>query len=98
MSSSRPTDAPRRPARWRSPAGWSLRTRIVAIMIVLLTTLGLVVGATAEIFLRQQLYNQLDSRLDTALHPVRPGSGNQELGGYIRPPGSFDNNRPFLGS
>jgi two-component system, OmpR family, sensor kinase len=97
MSSSPPTETViDRPARWRSPAGWSLRTRIVAIMIVLLTTLGIVVGATAEIFLRQQLYNQLDTRLDTALHPVRPGGGSQPFGGgYNRPPSG---DRPFLGS
>src|SRR4051794_18343849 len=78
MSSSPLTDLPAdRPARWRSPAGWPLRTRIVAILIVLLTALGLAVGTTAEIFLRQQLYNQLDTKLNQILHPIRPnGSGN----------------------
>jgi two-component system OmpR family sensor kinase len=76
MSSSPPTEiALDRPARWRSPAGWPLRTRIVAILIVLLTALGLVVGTTAEIFLRKQLYDQLDIKLSQTMHPLRKGPG-----------------------
>src|SRR4051812_434110 len=82
MSSSPLTDlSADRPARWHSPAGWPLRTRIVAILIVLLTALGLVVGTTAEIFLRHQLYDQVDSRLDKALHPQPPGGENRSDGG-----------------
>jgi len=78
MSSSPPTDAPvNRPARWRSPAGWPLRTRLVAILIVLLTALGLVVGTTAEIFLRKQLYSQLDTKLTTAMRPGGPNDKQQ---------------------
>src|SRR5690349_19725901 len=99
MSSSPLTDTPvdPRPARWRSPAGWSLRTRIVAILIVLLTALGLVVGATAEIFLRHQLYEQLDTRLDTALRP-RPGGGNEPDNGFPRDNGGgfSPDSHPFL--
>ena len=53
-----------RPARWRSPAGWPLRTRLVAIMIALLSVLGLVVGGTAELYLYQSLHNQIDKELD----------------------------------
>ncbi|GGQ67601.1 sensor histidine kinase [Couchioplanes azureus] len=52
-----------RPARWRSPAGWTLRTRLIALMVVLLTVLGLVVGATAEIYLHKTLYDRLDAQL-----------------------------------
>src|SRR3982751_3127767 len=64
MSSSPPTEPTlRSPARWRSPAGWSLRARLVAIMIALLVLLGLIVGATAEIYLHRSLYEQLDNRL-----------------------------------
>jgi two-component system, OmpR family, sensor kinase len=58
--------APSRPARWRSPAGWPLRTRLVATMIALLAVLGLVVGGTAELYLKQSLYNQVDSKLTEA--------------------------------
>jgi two-component system OmpR family sensor kinase len=99
MSSSRPTELPsRRPTRWRSPAGWSLRTRIVAIIITLLTVLGIAVGGTAEIFLRQQLYTQVDARLADSLHPNRP-NGNQPRGDYSPPPGGggFSPDQPFAG-
>jgi two-component system OmpR family sensor kinase len=69
MSSSPPTDVTERhPARWRSPAGWPLRTRIVAIMIVLLAVLGLAVGGTAEVILRHNLYQQIDTRVEDAQH------------------------------
>ncbi|BCY05445.1 ATP-binding protein [Actinoplanes sp. L3-i22] len=47
-----------RPARWRSPAGWPLRTRLVATMIALLAVLGLVVGGTAELYLYNSLRKQ----------------------------------------
>src|SRR5689334_21313728 len=102
MSSSPPTDtAVHRPARWRSPAGWPLRTRIVAILIVLLTALGLVVGATAEIFLRDQLYGQLDNKLRTAMHPAPGGKEKRDNSPFG---GGNDQNylnylhRPFIGS
>ncbi|GAB1644870.1 sensor histidine kinase [Krasilnikovia sp. MM14-A1259] len=52
--------------RWRHPSGWSLRARLVAIMIALLTVLGLVVGATAQIFLHKILYHQVDAQLSEA--------------------------------
>ncbi|GGK96133.1 sensor histidine kinase [Mangrovihabitans endophyticus] len=67
MFSSPPTDRPfARAARWRSPAGWSLRARLVALMIALLAVLGLIVGATSEIYLHNTLYSQVDTRLDEA--------------------------------
>ncbi len=67
MSSSPPTETTRtHPARWRSPRSWPLRTQIVATMIALLAVLGVVVGGTAEIFLRKNLYEQLDNKLQDA--------------------------------
>jgi two-component system OmpR family sensor kinase len=88
MSSSPPTDAMTSPvARWRDPAGWSLRGRLVAIMIALLAVLGLVVGASTEIFLHKALYDQLDSKLrDTAPRAqFGPGGGGN---GNRTPPGA----------
>jgi two-component system OmpR family sensor kinase len=73
-----------RPARWRSPAGWSLRTRLVATMIALLAVLGLVVGSTAEIYLYQSLHNQAHNELDDISKRIGfrgPGTGG------MRPPG-----------
>src|SRR5919205_3315067 len=81
MSSSPPTDVAHRPARWRSPAGWSLRARLVAIMIALLAVLGLIVGATAEIYLRSTLYHQLDTRLVEMNNRVMHGPGGFRPGG-----------------
>src|SRR5687767_3070554 len=52
------------PPRWRDPAGWPLRTRLVAIMIALLAVLGLAVGGTAEVYLHKTLYSQADAQLD----------------------------------
>jgi two-component system OmpR family sensor kinase len=72
MSSSAPASTP---ARWRSPAGWSLRARLVAAMIALLATACLVVGATTEIALQQSLYEKIDSQLRDSAGPP-PGSGS----------------------
>ena len=79
MSSNQRTDLPHhRPARWRHPAGWPLRTRLVAIIMALLTILGIAVGSTAEIFLSKTLYSQVDAQLDQAMNPFH---GNRNSGG-----------------
>ncbi|BCJ52483.1 two-component sensor histidine kinase [Actinoplanes sp. NBRC 14428] len=74
-----------RPARWRSPAGWSLRSRLIAIMIVLLTVLGLVVGGTAEIYLHNALYKRVDTQLAGASERALDGEGR----GGVPGPGFF---------
>ena len=91
MSLSQRTEVPHhRSARWRSPAGWPLRTRIVAAIMVLLTVLGLVVGASAEIFLSKTLYDQVDTKLTTAMNPGPPGGNDQNPGrGRGDPPGDL---------
>ncbi|HEU4348970.1 MAG TPA: two-component sensor histidine kinase, partial [Actinoplanes sp.] len=93
MSSSPPTDLASRPARWRSPSGWSLRARLVAVMIALLVVLGLVVGGTAEIYLHKTLYDQVDAQLaeTSMLTQNRPGGPGAE-GGFrgSRPPPNVD--------
>ena len=92
MSSSPRTDgALEHPARWRSPAGWPLRARLVAMMIALLAVLGLAVGTTAEVYLRKTLYDQLDTRLDNALNPGR----GPKIDGMAEP--EF-RDRPFPGA
>src|SRR3954469_19484546 len=84
-----PRPAEKAPARWRDVAGWPLRARLVALMIGLLMMLGLVVGATAEIYLHKTLYEQLDTRLtdmnDRAQHG--PGGGFRPEGNRM-PPGA----------
>ncbi|MEU8614197.1 HAMP domain-containing sensor histidine kinase [Actinoplanes sp. NPDC048791] len=89
MSSSPLTET--RPARW-NPAGWPLRTRLVAVMIGLLMLLGLVVGATAEIYLHRSLYQQLDSKLlETNAFNHPRGLGGPAFNSDKPPPGSEAN-------
>src|SRR3569833_2326544 len=98
MSSSQPAEAPLRP-RWRSLGTWPLRTRLVAIMIALLCLLGILVGGTAEIFLRKTLYEQIDSKLRDAqarshfyfdqLSGDYPQHGRPDGGGKGGPPGGI---------
>jgi two-component system, OmpR family, sensor kinase len=83
MSSSPRTDTRR--SGWRDPSAWPLRARLVALMIGLLLLLGLVVGATAEIYLRNSLYTQLDQRL-TDLTKFRGPDGPGDEGRI--PPGA----------
>jgi two-component system, OmpR family, sensor kinase len=90
MSSSQLTEA-----RWRHPSAWPLRTRIVALVIVLLSLLGILVGGTAEIFLRKTLYNGVDARLEQAMFPGPRGGGH---GNYSFEPPHDSRNRPFGGS
>jgi len=78
--SSRPPTSPR--PLWRDPAGWPLRTRLVAIMIALLAVLGLAVGGTAEIYLHKTLYSQADAQLDQV--------ADRSIGGPGRRPGPFN--------
>src|SRR4051794_1047588 len=85
MSSNPPTEPAERAARWRSPAGWSLRARLVAIMIALLAVLGLIVAATAEIYLRSTLYDQLDARLIEMNSRALHGPGGFRPGGRPLP-------------
>jgi len=104
MSSSPPTDVTLTsspPARWRNPGGWSLRTQLVTIMIVLLAILGLVVGGTTEVFLHKTLYDQVDSKLhDAAMRAdgyFRYDAGNganprPDPGGKGGPPGGAQAN------
>ncbi len=90
MSSSPPTEpaAGRHPVRWRSPAGWSLRARLVAVMIALLAVLGLVVGGTAEIYLHKTLYDRVDAQLVEAANRSFGGPPGRRLDGV--PPGVSD--------
>ncbi len=92
MSSSPPTETPR--PVWRDVSGWPLRARLVALLIGLLLLLGLVVGATAEIYLRNSLYDQVSQRLGqlTQQAPGRSGGdfSGDAVGGRGIPPVAQD--------
>ncbi|MFG1705377.1 sensor histidine kinase [Nonomuraea sp. M3C6] len=53
-------------SRWRGPARWSLRARLVAAMVVLLIPAFLIVGVTAEGTLDKALYDRVDGQLTSA--------------------------------
>jgi len=111
-------DVPVRPVRSRSaerraraaalrrggPSTWPLRTRLVALMIALLAILGLIVGASTEVFLHKTLYDQVDTKLSTAANPVKPGprpgsnSGGYSGGNSGNNPGGFQSDRPYPGA
>ncbi len=97
MSSSPPAETPdgRRPPRWRDPARWSLRARLVAAMMAMLGLALIVVGVTTEITLRTALYDRIDSQLTAAAtrgfrfrEPPRGGPGACHPGREVSfPPG-----------
>ncbi|HEX4702677.1 MAG TPA: hypothetical protein VH352_11160, partial [Pseudonocardiaceae bacterium] len=88
MSSNRPPDT-RRP--W-SPKGWSLRTRLLAGIVVLLAVVCLVIGVVSELFLHGFLVGQLNSQLSSAVRiastppPRPPGAPDQPFGQQPPPP------------
>ncbi|MEV8509964.1 HAMP domain-containing sensor histidine kinase [Actinoplanes sp. NPDC051475] len=86
------------PARRPSPAGWSLRTRLIAIMIVLLTVLGLIVGGTAEIYLHNALYKRVDTQLTEASERAMggPGRGGPRFDTAAEPPPGAQSDWIFL--
>lgn len=95
-----PSAAPartQRPAHWRNPAGWPLRTRIVTTMIALLAVLGLVVGGTAELYLYNSLHKTIDKELVDVQKRVTgfPRYGGKGLPGSLqRPPNSESDGDP----
>jgi two-component system OmpR family sensor kinase len=101
MPSAASTRSPRR-ARWRDPAGWPLRTRIVTTMIALLAVLGLVVGGTAELYLYNSLHKTIDRELGDVEKRVTgfPRYGGKGLPGSLnqRSPGSNSNDEPPPGT
>ncbi len=52
--------------RWRTPSRWTLRARLVAVLVVLITGVTLLIGAASLIALNRQLTRQLDDQLTNA--------------------------------
>ncbi len=59
----------------RSPASWTLRSKLVASMLALFTVVTLASGAATVFALRGYLYDQIDSQLRSSVQ--RYGGGNQ---------------------
>src|SRR5262245_56271103 len=91
MSSSRPAEVGRRAAdagRPRAEAtrrgrAWTLRARLLAMLILVLAAVCVAVGVTTAVVLRNNLIDQTDTRLDGARDRIlaeqidyhRPGGG-----------------------
>ena len=79
MSSNRRSDRGR---LWR-PTGWSLRTRLVLILVSLLAVVSVAIGVTTTVALRQFLVERVDAQLTAEPGPrdgrafprVFPGGG-----------------------
>jgi two-component system OmpR family sensor kinase len=71
MSSSPPTEPVGRSGP--APAGWSLRARLVAGIVVVLALAFLVVGVTTQVTLRKALYARIDAQLTAAAERAPQG-------------------------
>ncbi|MGQ0626406.1 MAG: sensor histidine kinase [Sporichthyaceae bacterium] len=58
-------DPPKRFRRW-DPHGWSLRTRVLTVLLALLAAVSMVIGVVSVLALRSYLMGQLDEEVDAA--------------------------------
>ncbi|GAA2667708.1 MULTISPECIES: cell wall metabolism sensor histidine kinase WalK [Actinosynnema] len=77
MSSSRPRDT-----RWRTPARWPLRARLIAEQVVLLSLVCVIIGVVTGFALRDFLVQRLDQQLTqtagrTGFGPMMDGGGQR---------------------
>ncbi len=88
MSSSPPADGSKAApeSRW-APVAWSLRTRLLAGQILLLTLVLIGIGGVTELALRQYLVTQLDQSLHDASH-------RSAIMASFPPPPPFPGSRP----
>ena len=100
MSSSQRTERVKPRTGRRGPAGWSLRARLLAEQLLLVSIICIIIGASTLLFLRQFLFSQLDSQLAKSaqgailtLHLPNGGPGDQNNGrnhfGQTPGPGPF---------
>lgn len=91
-------DASRRTAGARWLAGWTLRRRLIAGLIVLFTLASAAVALTTTIALRNFQLNKLDQQLNTAAHTfsvsLEGSDGSGPLGSSGCPTGGPGNDNP----
>ena len=84
--------------RWARPGSWTLRSKLVASMLVLFFVVSVLTGATTVLFLRQVLTSQTDQQLMGSISriraigiptPGRGGPGDQGLTAALSTDGSF---------
>src|SRR5690348_6853739 len=67
-----------RPSRWRGPAGWTLRTRLLAALVALLAGVSVVIGLVSVLALNSFLLGRLDTELASAqARSVQADSGHR---------------------
>src|SRR6266542_4481856 len=63
------------PGWWRGPAGWTLRTRLLAAMIALLAAVSVIIGLVSVLALDRSLLNRVDDQLVSAANRSRLAVG-----------------------
>ena len=61
---------PARP-RWATPGSWTLRSKLVASMLILFFVVSVLTGAATVLFLRQVLTSQTDQQLMGSISRIR---------------------------
>ena len=61
---------PTRP-RWATPGSWTLRSKLVASMLILFFVVSVLTGAATVLFLRQVLTSQTDQQLMGSISRIR---------------------------
>src|SRR5215207_9427485 len=81
-----PAVPPRR--RWSSPGSWTLRSKLVASMLVLFTVVSIVTGAATIVFLGRYLGSQTDQQLQVSINRIVRAPGQPPVpSGSRRGPG-----------
>src|SRR5690242_8007424 len=57
--------------RWLRPRSWTLRSKLVASMLVLFAVVSIVTGAATVVFLKQVLVTQVDQSLMGSINRIR---------------------------
>jgi len=80
--------APRSRPRWSSPGSWTLRSKLVASMLVLFTVVSIVTGAATIVFLGRYLGSQTDQQLQVSINRIVREPGQPPVpSGSRRDPG-----------
>ncbi len=69
------------PHRWRRPAQWTLRTRVLAALVALLAAVSVVIGVVSVLSMNSFLLDRLDDQLALAGGRAQPGPGDDTRSG-----------------
>jgi two-component system OmpR family sensor kinase len=66
-----PAPAPTSRPRWLTPGSWTLRSKLVASMLVLFAVVSILTGAATVVYLKQVLVTQVDQSLMGSINRIR---------------------------